>query len=474
MISNTDIKSLQKALLDEPGSSALHYQLGLAYLSKQPAFSMLSESEAALFESLYKQTRQRTESMRVKIEGLTHSHSEETQSELKLATAIGLASPLQAAKARLLLILQNISSNDQKLLIELEETQAKLPIEVEETLEKLPSLKKYVHQKTWLIKGQLNNITITKKDYQWYLNLGNKEARDFLRKHYYYRGAGFTTASSWWKNKIETEHRPPLNELRALVPEMIKDKEKRLRKQLKEFEAQAIGEHAKLVTDFNKSVMTEVNRRQLALKPSLLRLKQGYAPILKKDSKNFLAANKAINKCNGSLKSSPHDMEALHVLGILYMLVGKFRENSDAEERIEQTKLLIESGLIKQSSASKTTKKSDGHWLESKSAQLLGAMGFRTLNTKSTADGGVDIYAFSDAPVISGKYIIQCKDWSQPVGEPILRDLYGLIIAEAANKGIVIATSGFTTSAINFARNKQLELIDGEQFEALLRQFALH
>ena len=333
---------------------------------------MLSKSEAALFESLYKQTRQRFHSNStdypwlVKIEGLLESPSEEASRELKLAIAIGLASPLPSAKARLLLILHNLSLISQKLLIDLE---AAWVIEKPSYQKQLKQLEKYEEEEGVRLPG--------------IVTLGFLSGQDPTRKL----------------------------------------------------------------------------------------LKDDYVPLLKKGSKDFLAANKAITECNRCLKSSPNDLECLHVLGILYTLVGKFTEDSNVEERIEQTLLLIEAGLIKQPSSFQKKMPSDGCRLEEKSAQLLSAMGFRTLNTKSTADGGIDIYAFSDEPVISGKYIVQCKDWSKPVGEPVLRDLYGLIIAEAANKGIVIATSGFTAAATNFAQNKQLELIDGAQFEALLRQF---
>ncbi len=380
-----------------------------------------------------------------------------------------------------------LSSNNQERHVELEEAQ-----------EKPPSLKKYVHQKTWVIKGQLNNIKITKKDYSRYLDGANKEARDVFRKHNYFKGAESAMAFKRWQNEKENEFRAltveiimakekrfrkqlkeaeawAINEFRALTVEIKKAKQNRLRKQLKAAEARAIKEHKKLVIDFNtpyiKTTAEGAFPRISREKSAILSLKEGYVPILEKDNKNFLAANKAINECNRSLKSSPHELEAVHVLGILYILVGKFTEDSNVEERIDQTLLLIEAGLIKQPSSFQKKMPSDGCRLEEKSAQLLSAMGFRTLNTKFTADGGIDIYAFSDEPVKSGKYIVQCKDWSQPVGEPVLRDLYGLIIAEAANKGIVIATSGFTAAATNFVQNKQLELIDGEQFEALLRQF---
>ena len=36
--------------------------------------------------------------------------------------------------------------------------------------------------------------------------------------------------------------------------------------------------------------------------------------------------------------------------------------------------------------------------------------------------------AYNHEPVLSGKYIIQCKRYSGSVGEPIIRDLYGVTV----------------------------------------------
>ena len=104
---------------------------------------------------------------------------------------------------------------------------------------------------------------------------------------------------------------------------------------------------------------------------------------------------------------------------------------------------------------------------------LLKRMGFDAKQTKTSGDGGIDVVAFSVQPMIKGKYVIQCKDWSSPVGEPTLRDLYGVVHSERANKGILITTSSFTANAIRFAQDKPIELIDGMEYAALLEQHGL-
>ena len=60
-------------------------------------------------------------------------------------------------------------------------------------------------------------------------------------------------------------------------------------------------------------------------------------------------------------------------------------------------------------------------------ARLLQRMGLETEETARTGDGGVDIVARSDAPITGGVFIVQCKRYSSPVGEPVVRDLYGAL-----------------------------------------------
>jgi restriction system protein len=104
---------------------------------------------------------------------------------------------------------------------------------------------------------------------------------------------------------------------------------------------------------------------------------------------------------------------------------------------------------------------------------LISKMGFDVTPTKITGDGGIDLIAYNEQPIIQGKYIIQCKRYSGSVGEPILRDLYGVVMSERANKGILITTGDFTSSAVHFAEGKALELIDGKKLKALLNQYSI-
>lgn len=109
-----------------------------------------------------------------------------------------------------------------------------------------------------------------------------------------------------------------------------------------------------------------------------------------------------------------------------------------------------------------------GHDFESLVGELVKKMGFVVEERKLTADGGVDILARTEEPMFGGIYVIQCKRYSEKVGESVVRDLYGVVHAKNANKGILITDSTFTKAAIEFAQNKQIELVDGEKLRGLL------
>jgi hypothetical protein len=111
-----------------------------------------------------------------------------------------------------------------------------------------------------------------------------------------------------------------------------------------------------------------------------------------------------------------------------------------------------------------------GQEFENLVAVLLKSMGFQVQSTKASRDGGIDLIVHCDVPLHQGKYIVQCKRYDSSVGEPCVRDLFGVMIAEHANKGILVTNSVFTSSAHAFASGKPLELIDGNRLLQLLAE----
>jgi Restriction endonuclease/Bacterial PH domain len=105
--------------------------------------------------------------------------------------------------------------------------------------------------------------------------------------------------------------------------------------------------------------------------------------------------------------------------------------------------------------------------------QLLERMGYQARLTKASHDGGIDIEAFDPQPIRGGRIVVQCKKYSNVVGVPYVRDLYGVVQHEGATKGILITTSHFSPDARAFAQDKPLELIERHDLEELLRHYGL-
>jgi Holliday junction resolvasome RuvABC ATP-dependent DNA helicase subunit len=106
---------------------------------------------------------------------------------------------------------------------------------------------------------------------------------------------------------------------------------------------------------------------------------------------------------------------------------------------------------------------------------LLVRMEFRAEMTKATGDGGIDIVAVLDKPILGGKYLFQCKRYAPDnlVGASTVRDFYGAVTADKAVKGILVTTSDFTAQAREFAERVGLELINLEQLQNLFAQHGL-
>lgn len=71
-------------------------------------------------------------------------------------------------------------------------------------------------------------------------------------------------------------------------------------------------------------------------------------------------------------------------------------------------------------------------------------------------DGGVDL----ELRLGNDRYFVQCKQWkSQKVGVAIVRELYGVMAAEGAVGGFVVASGNFTADAESFAEGRAIELV---------------
>jgi len=101
------------------------------------------------------------------------------------------------------------------------------------------------------------------------------------------------------------------------------------------------------------------------------------------------------------------------------------------------------------------------HWV----ADLFRRGGFQVETTQASGDHGVDLWVSIESRLTA----VQCKRWDSPVGEPVVRDLYGAMVAEGAKSGCLVTTGSFTAQAHRFAEGKPLYLMGWEFLMAAVR-----
>lgn len=90
--------------------------------------------------------------------------------------------------------------------------------------------------------------------------------------------------------------------------------------------------------------------------------------------------------------------------------------------------------------------------------------------TQASSDGGVDAIAFDPDPIRGGKIVIQAKRYTNVVGVSAVRDLYGTVLNEGATKGILVTTSNYGKDSYEFAKDKPLTLLNGENLLSMLEK----
>jgi restriction system protein len=107
--------------------------------------------------------------------------------------------------------------------------------------------------------------------------------------------------------------------------------------------------------------------------------------------------------------------------------------------------------------------------LEELAAAYFRTLRFRVKEGPPGPDGGVDLRLYGSDSRNAG-VLVQCKAWaSWKVGVKEIRELYGVMAGEGVSEGIFVTTSSFTGEAAEWARGKNITLIDGDDFLRKLR-----
>ena len=108
------------------------------------------------------------------------------------------------------------------------------------------------------------------------------------------------------------------------------------------------------------------------------------------------------------------------------------------------------------------------HWrnFEKLVAEAYRRQGYRVTEGSFGADGGIDLELRKG----EGLILVQCKQWkAQKVGVSVVREMFGVLTASNADKVIVICSGKFTQQAIDFASDKPIELITGNELLSLVK-----
>jgi restriction system protein len=90
--------------------------------------------------------------------------------------------------------------------------------------------------------------------------------------------------------------------------------------------------------------------------------------------------------------------------------------------------------------------------------------------TRASRDRGVDAVLFDPDPLRGGKYVLQAKRYTTTVDVSAVRDLFGTVMNEGANRGILISTSSYGPDAYEFAKDKPISLVDGQNLLHMLQK----
>jgi HJR/Mrr/RecB family endonuclease len=103
--------------------------------------------------------------------------------------------------------------------------------------------------------------------------------------------------------------------------------------------------------------------------------------------------------------------------------------------------------------------------LEKLAEQVYKKLGYSVQHVGQTGDHGIDVLLINPN---NQKEIVQCKQWSKPVGEAALRDLYGAMMHDQAIRGWIWAPRGFSGPAKAWAKGKPIVLVDDAEINRLI------
>lgn len=165
-----------------------------------------------------------------------------------------------------------------------------------------------------------------------------------------------------------------------------------------------------------------------------------------------------LRNLGASVSPQPYEMQPVKPVLEFSMVDKRFVEQSDVLNELESRPNLMDLSPFD---------------FEALVGNLFTQMGLETRLTRSSRDGGVDVVAYDTRPILGGKVVIQAKRYRNTVGVWAVRDLFGTMLNEGANKGILVTTSSYGPDAYEFSNDKPIELIDGGGLLYLLKNIGV-
>lgn len=130
-------------------------------------------------------------------------------------------------------------------------------------------------------------------------------------------------------------------------------------------------------------------------------------------------------------------------------------------QRVKSTRTLLETESIRELNLLTPVE------FEKLAAETYRALGYRVKHMGKTGDHGVDLEVWTPE---KERWVVQCKRWRDSVGEATVRELYGTMHHEKADRAVLVTSAEITLQAEAWARGKPIDLIDGRSLLRLMRQ----
>lgn len=123
-------------------------------------------------------------------------------------------------------------------------------------------------------------------------------------------------------------------------------------------------------------------------------------------------------------------------------------------------------GQVASDSSANALEKMSWREFEGLTAESFRRQGYRVVERGGDGpDGGVDL----ELHMGKDKYLVQCKQWKvAKVGVATVRELYGVMTAERAVGGFVVASGAFSEEAKNFAEGRSIRLVDAKKLRQMI------